>query len=363
MIIAVCNRVTRRTIWVKHRSDQWWKDVQSGKYGEEWWRENLRMSEHTFHILCSELRPHIQKMNTVLRDAVSVERRVAVAVWKLATNVEYRTLSNLFGLGLSTVAVIVIETCHAITSNLLKKYVNVPEGDLLKEVVQGFESCWGFPQIAGAIDGSHIPIVKPKDSASDYYNRKNYYSVLMQGLVDFRGQFMDVCIGWPGKVHDARVFSNSSIYKKAVKGKLFPPWTRKISNVEIPLMILGDPAYPLLPWLMKPYIENAHSTAKEKYCNYRQSRARMVVENAFGRLKGRWRCLLKRLDFDLKNVPAIIASCVVLHNFCEKFGDNFRDDWESENTTQDQTPSTANNNTTASTQASKIRDAIKDYLS
>lgn len=73
----------------------------------------------------------------------------------------------------------------------------------------------------------------------------------------------------------------------------------------------------------------------------------MVVENAFGQLKGCWRCLLKWLDLNLKNAPAIIASCVVLHNLCEKFDDNFRDDWASENTTQNQTPSIGN--TAAST--------------
>ena len=53
----------------------------------------------------------------------------------------------------------------------------------------------------------HIPILRPRESASDYYNRflcrfcAYVYSVLMQGVVDFRGLFMDVNIGWLGKVH------------------------------------------------------------------------------------------------------------------------------------------------------------------
>ena len=109
---------------------------------------------------------------TQLRAPISVEQRVAITIWKLATTVEYRTLSALFGVGRSTVGAIVVETCQKIASHLLPRYVKVPEGNSLKEIVQGFETGWGFPQTAGAIDGTHIPIIRPDESASDYYNRK-----------------------------------------------------------------------------------------------------------------------------------------------------------------------------------------------
>lgn len=91
-------------------------------------------------------------------------------------------------------------------------------------------------------------------------------------------------------------------------------------------MLLGDPAYPLLPWLMKAYPETG-LTREQHYFNYRLSRARMVVECAFGRLKGRWRCLLKRMDVDLAAVSDIISACCILHNICEIHGENFDDVW------------------------------------
>ena len=149
---------------------------------------------------------------------------------------EYRTLSVLFGLGRSTVGRIVVETSHAIATHLLPQYVKIPQGEKLKEIVDGFETFWGFPQAAGAIDGSHIPIIRPDESASDYYNRKGYYSVIMQAMVDFRGLFMAVYIGWPGKVHDARVFVNSSLYHKGMSGTLFPDWKRNICGEEVLLL-------------------------------------------------------------------------------------------------------------------------------
>ena len=80
-----------------------------------------------------------------------------------------------------------------------------------------------------------------------------------------------------------------------------------------------------------PYRDSGRLTATQKRYNYRQSRARMVVENAFGRLKGRWRVLLKRLDNRLDPVPHIIMTCATLHNICETFGDHFQAVWREEN--------------------------------
>ena len=174
---------------------------------------------------------HVQVTNFHL--PVSVEERVAVTIWKLATNVEYCALSSLFVLGRSTFGKIVVEACHAIATRLLAQYVQIPSGEKLKEIVDGFETFWGFPQAAGAIDGSHIPIIRPEESASDYYNRKGYYSIIVQALVDHLGLFMDVSIGWPGKVHDACVFANSPLFHRGRTSTLFPDWKRTICGVEV----------------------------------------------------------------------------------------------------------------------------------
>ena len=92
---------------------------------------------------------------------------------------------------------------------------------------------------------------------------------------------------------------------------------------------------------MKPYSDNGRLTTKQLRFNYRLSRARMVVECAFGRLKGRWRSLLKRNDTNVKFLPKYIAACCVLHNICEIHKDTFNDEWMVQQSANENAP-TAN---------------------
>ena len=75
------------------------------------------------------------------------------------------------------------------------------------------------------------------------------------------------------------------------------------------------------------YPVNPHTTTQQHNFNYCQSRARMPVENAFGRLKGSWRCLQKRIDVQVDHAVATTGACVVLHNICETIGDHCLEDW------------------------------------
>ena len=89
---------------------------------------------------------------------------------------------------------------------------------------------------------------------------------------------------------------------------------------------IGDAAYPLKTWLKKlfPQTELAED---EKTYNYRFSQHQMVVENAFGRLKGRWCRLIKRCGMTIENVSTVIATCCVLHNICELYQEGYNERW------------------------------------
>ena len=133
-------------------------------------------------------------------------------------------------------------------------------------------------------------------------------------------------MGWPGGVHDARVLANSSLYNKCESGDLFPNWTVTIDNTTIPLVILGDPAYPLCSWLLKPFSETGLSRKQRDFKNL-LNRACVMCENAFGRLKGCRRLLMKRNDDDIGSVPTIVPACCVLYNLCEMNTDACEEAW------------------------------------
>ena len=54
----------------------------------------------------------------------------------------------------------------------------------MQHVVDGFMSGWQFPQCAGALGGTHIPIIAPAVDQTDYFNHKGFHIVVMQALVD-----------------------------------------------------------------------------------------------------------------------------------------------------------------------------------
>lgn len=58
------------------------------------------------------------------------------------------------------------------------------QGESLKEVIAGFDRL-GFPQTVGAVGGTHIPIMWPVEDASDYDNRKDFHSIIMQATEEY----------------------------------------------------------------------------------------------------------------------------------------------------------------------------------
>ncbi|KAH8029102.1 hypothetical protein HPB51_022666 [Rhipicephalus microplus] len=171
----------------------------------------------------------------------------------------------------------------------------------------------GLPDVIGAIDGCHVRITRPTVCEEDYYNRKKFHSIILQAVCDADMVFTDVFVGFPGRAHDARVLEESFLFEEAA--------SRYDGGY-----LLGDAAYPLLPWLLPPYrhVTSSWQPWMSKF-NRVHSKQRVVIEIAFGLLKGRfWR--LDKIDVNSipQAVEIVMAACV-LYNLARRHADVLED--------------------------------------
>lgn len=80
--------------------------------------------------------------------------------------------------------------------------------------------------------------------------------------------------------------------------------------------IIGDSANPLLPQLMRPYRDNGHLSARQRYFNRKLNAARVVIEHAFGILKSKFRRLHYLQMRSISNISSAVSACCILHNVC-----------------------------------------------
>ena len=163
----------QRRFWVRPgRSDAWWKSIISDVTLPEEWGENFRMSKQTFTLLCQAVSHLISRRKTHMRQPISVQKKVAVTSHYLSDGGRLRKTANAFGLAVSTVSVIVKNVIQAISTNLASTHIKLSTSEQkCKHLQQFFLHVLVFPS---AVDGTHIPILKPKENPTSYINRKGY---------------------------------------------------------------------------------------------------------------------------------------------------------------------------------------------
>lgn len=175
-----------------------------------------------------------------------------------------------------------------------------------REQMQEAKDLWQnhnrFPDAIGIVDGTHIRIERPRVNADDFYNRKKFFSLNVQAS----SRYTSVDCGWPGSVHDARVWRNSFI-------------TDVMAENRAGAILLADKAYELAPWLMTPY-RNGDTIARQDF-NRLHASERSLIERVFGQTKSRFPVLKHQIRLKLERVPTIVVSCCVLHNVAKHLQD------------------------------------------
>ena len=324
-MVRMAAQINQRQWWMLPRPQLGWFEVIFGDERQSgYWKEHFRMRKETFLRLVDLVTPEILKRDTYFREAIPAHKRVAIALWRLAVGSSFRAIAAHFDVGKSTCVNITKEFCLAL-NRVSKNYIKFPVScDETTQALALFKDDSRFPHAVGAVD-THIEIIAPKEPF-DYFDRHHRYSVIMQAVVGKNLKFLDTAIGYPGSMHDARVLRSSDLFQKAESGDILGEPLPTIRAIQVRPLLLGDGAYPLLPWLMKPYPNNAILSRSQRRFNRTLSSARYTVERAFGILKARWRILLKKLDNRFDNIPNVILTCCVLHNFCQEAGEEFDDE-------------------------------------
>jgi hypothetical protein len=164
---------------------------------------------------------------------------------------------------------------------------------------------WNFPHCCGAIDGKHINIKYPRRCCSEFYNYKETYSIILFALVDGDYCFRYIDVGRNGRASDSSIFRKSTLNLSMENNEL---------NLPPNSVIVGDDAFPLRTNLLKPY-SHVNLMLKQRVFNYRLSRARKMVENAFGIIASRFRVSGRPIEVKVETVDLIVKASCVLHNW------------------------------------------------
>ncbi|KAM3857630.1 uncharacterized protein ACN63O_018676 [Diretmus argenteus] len=237
-------------------------------------------------------------------DNIPMQKKKVMFFWYLANQNSFRELSDKFDVSQGAAHNVIVEVLD-LTCLLASSFITWPTDCEKRTNTAVFSRVCGIDGIVGAIDGCHIKIQRPPIRGGDYLNRKSFYSILLQGIVDDQGKFIDIFTGPPGRVHDSRMLRASPFFEN---------WRQSMG----PYKLLGDTAYISHTYLfiISPKRDNGALTVQDQQLNAWISRGRVVVEQAFGRLKCKWRRLrdLQNSHVDIM-VKIIVASCA-LHNMC-----------------------------------------------
>ena len=277
----------------------------------------MRMPPAMFDEIVQRLTPALTKETTNWRAPLDPGLKVALTLRHLASGAKYREMQYGWRVPHNTISVVVREVCEAIVEEYRDELLAPPQTAAeWRQISDNWMNSWNFPHVIGAIDGKHIACKAPANTGSDYFNYKGFFSVILLAVVTSDYKFLWIDVSGKGSSSDAHIY-NASDFREGLQNNDiigFPqPDPLPGDTEDIPYFLVGDDAFALRTYMMKPY-GNRDMTRKQRIFNYRLSRARRVVENSFGILANRFQVLLTTMMHEADTVRLLVKACVLLHN-------------------------------------------------
>ncbi|XP_067210492.1 uncharacterized protein [Linepithema humile] len=215
--------------------------------------QDYRMSVEQYKTILAMVQPHLQKFSK--RTPHPPGLRLALTLSFLAHGDSVNTTARGFRIGKSTAYKIIFETCNVIWNVLQPIYLPKPTADSWRRIAEDFYEIWNFPNCIGAVDGKHIQIQCPPKTGSLYYNYKQFFSIVLMAAADAKYKFTWVDIGDYGSMSDGGIWAESAFGSALEEGSVDLPLPRLLpnSNIMFPHFFVGDEAFPLKMYMMRPY--------------------------------------------------------------------------------------------------------------
>ena len=234
----------------------------------------------------------------------------------MASGASFQSIGYSFRVAHNTVGKIAHETCLALWNILSPLCFPQPSKTLWAMKSERFATLWNFPCCVGALDGKHVRIQCPSHAGSLFFNYKHFHSIQLQAVVDADLMFIVIDVGEYGRNSDGAAFKTSDFGKALMNKELDLPNPSLIpgTDEEMPYHFVADEAYPLNLNIMRPF-DGRNLNNTRRVFNQRLSRARKVVECAFGILSRKWEIFQRPLRVQVDNAETIVKAACALHNF------------------------------------------------
>ncbi|KAJ1518921.1 hypothetical protein ONE63_011470 [Megalurothrips usitatus] len=274
----------------------------------------FRMTPAVFGELLARLAPALQRSRRF--GYLPPGERLALTLHYLASGSYMKFAGAFFCVPPSTTSVVIRETCELIRDELRQEMIPPLTEERLARIRDDFWEEWQFPNCIGALDGRHCIVQNFPGGASDWFNYKDSFSMVMMAMCDAKYRLTHVDVGGRGRRSDGGLWELSPLRRDIASGDVVLPPPSQLPGgwATVPQVIVADAAFPIGPHLMKPF--GGAFLADEKIIfNYRLSRARRMIEAVFGILTARWRVLRRSFISSERTARAVIWACCCLHNF------------------------------------------------
>lgn len=277
---------------------------------ENRFRQLLRVNWQTFDFILDLIKDDQVFNGPNSWKQIPVKVQLMIVLYRLGSYGEGASITkvaSLFGVGDGGTIMKITERVFKAICRLQEKYLCWPDIDERKEIVS--KTSHELPFCIGYVDGTEIRLAeKPTSDPESYFTRKRQYALKLQVVCDYNFIIRHIVVGYPGSVHDNRIYSRCNLFRNARDHFSQNEW------------IAADSAYKTTTTVITPYRSSSTTrTASERnafnqnLCSYR-----VRVENCFAFIKERFSSL-KELKINVSDVNHRFACqwifvCCILHN-------------------------------------------------